>query len=38
VPDAELGEGPSGVAVDPGTHDVYVANYGDGTVAVIEHR
>jgi YVTN family beta-propeller protein len=24
--------------VDPGTHTVYVANFGDGTVSVIESR
>jgi YVTN family beta-propeller protein len=35
VPDAELGEGPSGVAVDPGTHTIYAPNHSDGTVSVI---
>jgi hypothetical protein len=29
------GKGPSGVAVDPGTHTVYVANNDDNTVSVI---
>jgi YVTN family beta-propeller protein len=35
MPDAELGEGPSGVAVDPGTHTIYAPNHSDGTVSVI---
>jgi DNA-binding beta-propeller fold protein YncE len=29
---------PGGVAVDPGTHTAYAANFGDGTVSVIESR
>jgi len=33
-----VGKDPARLAVDPGTHTVYVANYGDGTVSVIEHR
>ena len=31
-----VGKGPTGVAVDPGTHTVYVANQIDGTVPVID--
>ena len=33
-----VGKKPAGVAVDPGTHTVYVTNNSDGTVSVIEHR
>ena len=33
-----VGKGPDGVAVDPGTHTVYVANIKDNTVSVIESR
>ncbi|MFZ4374148.1 MAG: hypothetical protein ACOYO2_13040 [Mycobacterium sp.] len=31
-----VGKGPAGVAVDPGTHTVYVANTADDTVSVID--
>ena len=31
-----VGIGPDGVAVDPAAHAVYVANYFDGTVSVID--
>ena len=31
-----VGKYPYGVAVDPGTHIVYVTNYNDGTVSVID--
>lgn len=31
-----VGKGPKGVAVDPGTHTVYVANRDDDTVSVID--
>ena len=31
-------KGPFGVAVDPGTHTVYVPNYSDNTVSVIESK
>ena len=31
-----VGQGPGGVAVDPGTHTVYVANGGHNTVSVID--
>ena len=31
-----VGKGPFGVAVDPDTHTVYVANYGDNSVSVID--
>ena len=30
-----VGHDPNGVAVDPGTGDVYVANTGSGTVSVL---
>jgi YVTN family beta-propeller protein len=30
------GEFPIGVAADPGTHSVYVTNYDDNTVSVID--
>ena len=33
-----VGKRPRGVAVDPGTHTVYVTNVGDSTVSVIESR
>ena len=33
-----VGHQPSRVAVDPGTHTVYVTNRGDDTVSVIESR
>jgi hypothetical protein len=33
-----VGKNPHGVAVDPGTHSVYVTDYFDGDVAVIERR
>jgi DNA-binding beta-propeller fold protein YncE len=33
-----VGGDPAGVAVDPGTHTVYVTHFADGTVSVIEHR
>ena len=33
-----VGKGPEGVAVDPGTHTVYVTNSNGDTVAVIESR
>jgi YVTN family beta-propeller protein len=32
------GMAPSGLAVDPGSHTVYVANHGDNSVWVFEHR
>jgi DNA-binding beta-propeller fold protein YncE len=32
------GKDPDGVAVDPGTHTVYVTHFADGTVSVIEAR
>lgn len=32
----KVGNAPMGVAVDPGTQDVYVANTGDNTVSVID--
>jgi YVTN family beta-propeller protein len=35
-PTIEVGSYPSGVAVDPGTHNVYVANNADNTVSVID--
>ncbi len=31
-----VGKSPLGVAVDPGTHTVYLANANDGTVSVID--
>ena len=31
-----VGKDPTGVAVDPGTHTVYVANHDDDTVSVID--
>jgi YVTN family beta-propeller protein len=31
-----VGQGPTWVAVDPGTHTVYVTNQGDNTVSVID--
>ena len=31
-----VGSRPDGVAVDPATHTVYVANFNDGTVSVID--
>jgi YVTN family beta-propeller protein len=31
-----VGTGPWGVAVDPGTHTVYVTNISDNTVSVID--
>ena len=31
-----VGKDPDGVAVDPGTHTVYVTNFGDDTVSVID--
>ena len=33
-----VGKDPEGVAVDPGTHTVYVTNGDDNTVSVIESR
>lgn len=33
-----IGKKPDGVAVDPGTHTVYVTNKDDNTVSVIESR
>src|SRR3954454_379185 len=31
-----VGKGPSGLAIDPDTHKVYVANYDSNTVSVID--
>jgi len=33
-----VGQNPGGVAVDPGTHTVYVTNFDDNTVSVIESQ
>ncbi|MDT5218118.1 MAG: hypothetical protein QOF15_223, partial [Mycobacterium sp.] len=31
-----VGKDPIGVSLDPGSHTVYVANYGDNTMSVID--
>jgi YVTN family beta-propeller protein len=33
-----VGASPLGVAIDPGTHTVYVANSGDGTMSLVDSR
>jgi DNA-binding beta-propeller fold protein YncE len=33
-----VGQHPGGLAVDPGNHTVYVPNYSDNTVSVIESK
>jgi YVTN family beta-propeller protein len=32
---ATVGTSPGGIAADPGTHTIYIANYGSGTVSVL---